>query len=41
LIEAELTIEAEEGISGGARFLFHSKVVIQGHLLHPRHQAFI
>jgi hypothetical protein len=40
-MDAELTIEAKERISGGARFLLHSKVVIQGHLLHPCHQAFI
>ena len=39
--EREITIEAEEGVGGGADFLLHGEVVIQGHLLHPCHQAFI
>jgi len=41
LKETELTIEAEEGVGGGADLLLHCKVVIQGDLLHPCHQAFI
>ena len=37
----ELTVEAEEGVGGGAGLLLHCEVVIQGHLLHPRHQALV
>ena len=39
--EVELTVEAEECADGGAHFLLHFEVVVQGHLLHPRHQALI
>ena len=35
------TIEAKEGISGGSHFLLNFKVIVQGHLLHPCHQAFV
>jgi len=36
-----ITIEAKECVSGRPYFLFHSKMVIQWHLLHPGHQTFI
>lgn len=35
------TIEAKEGMSSGSRFLLCHKVVVEGHLLHPRHQALV
>jgi hypothetical protein len=37
----KLTVEAEERADRGAHFLLHFEVVIQGHLLHPCHQALI
>lgn len=40
-VEIKFTIEAEEGIDGGAYYLLHREVVVQRHLLHPCHQAFI
>lgn len=39
--ERVFTVEAEEGVGGGADFLLHCEVVVQGHLLHPRHQALV
>lgn len=39
--ERVFTVEAEEGVGGGADFLLHCEVVVQGHLLHPCHQAFV
>ena len=36
-----VTVEAEEGADGGAHLLLHREVVVQGHLLHPRHQALV
>jgi hypothetical protein len=36
-----VTVEAEEGADGGAHFLLHREVVVQRHLLHPRHQALV
>lgn len=38
---AWFTVESKEGADGGAHFLLHGEVVVQGHLLHPRHQALV
>jgi len=38
---SKYTIEAKEGMSSGSRFLLCHKVVVEGHLLHPRHQALV
>jgi hypothetical protein len=40
-LRSSFTIEAKEGVCGGTHFLLYFEVVIQGHLLHPCHQAFI
>lgn len=38
---SKCTIEAKEGMSSGSRFLLCHEVVVEGHLLHPRHQALV
>lgn len=35
------TIKAKKSIGGRAHFLLHCEMIIQGHFLHPCHQAFI
>jgi hypothetical protein len=40
-VRAWFTVESKEGADGGAHFLLHGEVVVQGHLLHPRHQALV
>ena len=40
-VETKFTIESKKGIGRRAHFLLHLEVVVQGHLLHSCHQAFI